>query len=180
MDAAGVLPSFAGVAVHDGWSPYWRYPVTHALCGAHLLRELEAITDEPGQGWAAGMAELLVDTKTATDRARDAGADRIDDGLRQRLTARYQRLLADGRAANPPPRPRPSQHRHGPVRRCPAANLLARLGRHQVDVLRFLDDLRVPFDNNQAERDLRMGQAAAEDLGLLAHAGRRAGIPDGS
>jgi transposase len=156
MDAAGVLPSFAGVAVHDGWSPYWRYDITHALCGAHLLRELEAITDEPGQGWAAGMAELLVDTKTATDRARDAGADRIDDGLRQRLTARYQRLLADGRVANPPPRPRPGQRRRGPVRRCPAANLLARLDRHQVEVLRFLDDLRVPFDNNQAERDLRM------------------------
>jgi transposase len=55
MDAAGVLPDFCGVAVHDGWAPYWRYEhVVHALCGAHLLRELEAITDEPGQGWAAG------------------------------------------------------------------------------------------------------------------------------
>jgi transposase len=42
MDAAGVLGGFAGVAVHDGWAPYWRYDVTHALCGAHLLRELEA------------------------------------------------------------------------------------------------------------------------------------------
>lgn len=60
-----------GAAVHDGWSPYWRYPVTHALCGAHLLRELEAITDEPGQGWAAGMAELLADAKTQADRAPD-------------------------------------------------------------------------------------------------------------
>src|SRR5213083_3175946 len=56
----GCCPGFAGVAVHDGWSPYWRYEdITHALCGAHLLRELEAITEEPGQGWAAGMAELL-------------------------------------------------------------------------------------------------------------------------
>jgi hypothetical protein len=49
------------VAVHDGWAPYWRYDVTHALRGAHLLRELEGVADEPGQGWAAGMAELLVD-----------------------------------------------------------------------------------------------------------------------
>jgi transposase len=64
MDAAGVLPGFAGVAVHDGWSPYWRYEqVTHALCGAHLLRELEGVACEPGQGWAAGMAELVVDVK---------------------------------------------------------------------------------------------------------------------
>jgi transposase len=51
MDAAGVLPCFRGVAVHDGWSPYWRYQhITHALCGAHLLRELEGLVDEPGQG----------------------------------------------------------------------------------------------------------------------------------
>jgi Transposase IS66 family len=77
MDAAGVLPSLGGVAVHDGWSPYWRYPdIRHALCGAHLLRELEGISDEPGQGWAAGMAELLVDVKLAGDRARTTGAGR--------------------------------------------------------------------------------------------------------
>jgi transposase len=53
-DAAGVLPGFAGVAVHDGWSPYWRYEVAHALCGVHLLRELDAVADEPGQGLSRG------------------------------------------------------------------------------------------------------------------------------
>jgi transposase len=78
MDA-GVLPAFVGVAVHDGWAPYWRYQdVRHALCGAHLLRELEAITEEPGQGWAAGMAELLVDAKLVSDRSRAAGACRVE------------------------------------------------------------------------------------------------------
>jgi transposase len=156
MDAAGVLPSVTGVAVHDGWSPYWRYQVTHALCGAHLLREVDAITDEPGQGWAAGMAELLADAKTQADRARAAGAEQVDDEVRERLHARYQRLLVDGQVANPPPPPRPGQWRRGRLRRLPAANLLGRLDRHRVEVLRFLDDLRVPFDNNQAERDLRM------------------------
>jgi transposase len=106
MDAAGVLPGFAGVAMHDGWAPYWRYEhATHALCGAHLLRELEGIVDEPGQGWAAGMAELLIDAKLVAERARAAGAERVDDAARARLWARYQRLLADGQAANPPPRP---------------------------------------------------------------------------
>jgi transposase len=115
---------------------------------------LEAVTEEPGQGWAAGMAELLADAKTQADRARDAGAERVDDGLRERLWARYQRLLVDGHAANPPPPP--GRHRRGRVRRSPAANLLGRRDTRQVEVLRFLDDLRVPFDNNQAERDLRM------------------------
>ena len=130
MDAAGVLPGFGGVAVHDGWAPYRRYQdITHALCGAHLLRELEAITDQTGQGWAAGMAEP-----------------------RTRLRARYERLLADGRAANPPPR----TAGRGRNRRSPAARLLARLEAHRDEVLRSLDDTRVPFDNNQGERDLRM------------------------
>jgi hypothetical protein len=153
MDAAGVLPGFAGVAVHDGWAPYWRYQnASHALCGAHLIRELEAITDEPGQGWAAGMAELLVDVKLAGDRARAAGAARVDDDARVRLQGRFQRLLADGHAANPPPR----AARRGRLRRSPAARLLTRLDAHRDEVLRSLDDCRVPFDNNQAERDLRM------------------------
>ena len=155
MDQAGVLPRFGGVAVHDGWAPYWRYQhLTHALCGAHLLRELEAITEEPGQGWAAGMAELLVDAKLVADRARAAGAGRVDGVVRARLHARYQRLLADGQAANPPPPA--SGRRPGRPRRSPAARLLARLDTHRDEVLRLLDDTRVLFDNNQAERDLRM------------------------
>jgi transposase len=153
MDAAGVLPGFGGVAVHDGWSPYWRYQdITHALCGAHLLRELEGIACEPGQGWAAGMSELLVDVKLVADRARAAGLQRVDDQARARLQGRYQRLLADGRAANPPPR----TARRGRGRRSPAARLLARLDAHRDEVLRSLEDSRVPFDNNQGERDLRM------------------------
>jgi transposase len=155
MDQAGVLPGFVGVAVHDGWAPYWRYEdVRHALCGAHLLRELEAITDEPGQGWAAGMAELLVDAKLAADRARAAGACRVQDAVRARLHARYERLLTDGQAANPSPPA--SGRRRGRARRSPAGRLLVRLDAHREEVLRLLDDTRVPFDNNQAERDLRM------------------------
>jgi transposase len=152
MDAAGILPGFAGIAAHDGWSPYRHYQdATHALCGAHLLRELDAVADEPQQGWAAGMRELHTDAMVATDQARVAGATGVHDQARDRLHARYQRLLADGHAANPPPRTR-----RGRRARSPAARLLARLEAHRAEVLRFLDDLRVPFTNNQAERDLRM------------------------
>jgi hypothetical protein len=99
------------------------------------------------------MAELLVDVKLAGDRARTAGLEQVDHDLRTRLRARYQRLLADGQWANPPP-PRP--RRRGRARRSPAANLLARLDAHRDEVLRSLDNTRAPFDNNQAERDLRM------------------------
>jgi transposase len=152
MDAARILPGFAGVAVHDGWSPYRHYQdAAHALCGAHLLRELDAVADQPRQGWAAGMRELLTDAMAATDQARAAGATGVHDQARDRLHARYQRLLDDGHAANPPPRAG-----RGRRARSPAARLLARLDTHRAEVLRFLEDLRVPSTNNQAERDLRM------------------------
>jgi transposase len=100
------------------------------------------------------MAELLVDAKLAADRACAGGAERIDADVRARLEARYQGLLADGLAANPPPLA--AGRRRGGGRRSPAGRLLARLDAHRDEVLRFLDDGRVPFDNNQAERDLRM------------------------
>jgi transposase len=153
MDAAGVLPGFHGVAVHDGWSPYWRYPkATHALCAAHLLRELEGICDEPGQGWATELAEWFTIACGQAALARDAGADRLEPAVLAGLTDCYDRILATGRAANPlPPRP-PGRRR----RRSPAACLLERLEAHRGEVLRFLVDLRVPPTNNLAERDIRM------------------------
>jgi transposase len=156
MDAAGVLPGFHGVAVHDGWSPYWRYPkATHALCAAHLLRELEGITALPGQGWAAELAEWFTIACATAAAARDAGADRLQATIVAGLRDRYDRILATGRAANPPP-PRPPGRRRRPRRRSPAVRLLERLEAHRQEVLRFLEDLRVPPTNNLAERDIRM------------------------
>jgi transposase len=155
MDAAGVLPGFHGVAVHDGWSPYWRYPkATHALCAAHLLRELEGVAELPAQGWAAELAEWFTIACAKTTDARDSATDRLEATVLADLTDRYDRILATGRAANPlPPRP-PGRRRRR--RRSPAACLLERLDAHRGEVLRFLQDLRVPPTNNLAERDIRM------------------------
>src|SRR6266536_4187684 len=149
MDAAGVLPGFGGVAVHDCWSPYWRYPTaTHALCAAHLLRELEAAAELPGQGWAAELAEWFAIACAKAADARDSGADRLEATVLAGLRDRYDRILAAGRAANPPPPCPPGRRRR---RRSPAACLLGRLAGHRDEVLRFLEDLRVPPTNNQAE-----------------------------
>ena len=155
MDAAGVLPGFGGVAVHDCWSPYWRYSkATHALCAAHLLRELEGIGDEPGQGWAAELGEWFTIACAQATSARDAGADRLQATVLAGLIDRYDHILATGRAANPVP-PRPPGRRRRP-QRSPAVCLLERLQVHRDEVVRFLEDLRVPPTNNLAERDIRM------------------------
>jgi hypothetical protein len=75
MDAAGILPNFHGVAVHDCWSPYRHYTVDHALCGAHLLRELTAAAETGRQHWAVTMSRVLLDGLDAADAARAAGHD---------------------------------------------------------------------------------------------------------
>jgi hypothetical protein len=68
------------VAVHDGWAPHWRFEdVRHALCGAHLLRELEAITKEPGQGMRA--TERGHDPDTLVRQMTGRTPDRVQDEM---------------------------------------------------------------------------------------------------
>lgn len=154
-DAQGILPDFGGRAVHDGWAAYQQYDCTHALCNAHHLRELTAIAEHDQQSWAAEMKTLLVTIKTAVDQARAAGAECLPEPTRQTFRAQYHALLADGLAANPPPAAALPRKRGRP-KQSKAKNLLDRLSTHEHAVLAFLEDFRVPFDNNQAERDIRM------------------------
>ena len=154
MTDAGVLPRLApeAVLVHDFWAAYWSFDLVHAVCGAHLLRELTAAAEADGQaGWAEGLARLLEQLNTAGHAARAAGADALDPGLLAAAEARYRQLLATGWAANPDHRPGQRFKR----RRPPHVNLLDRLDAHREEVLRFATDLRVPFTNNGTERDIR-------------------------
>ena len=154
MDAAGVLGNFAGVAVHDGWRPYRRYQaLAHGLCNAHHLRELTAAAEQPGQGWAADMATVLCQALETVDAAKAAGAVRLEAATLEGIVRRYANVVAAGHAANPPP---PRSGKRGRTAKSKAANLLGRLDDHRDDVLRFAVDFAVPFDNNLAERDIRM------------------------
>jgi transposase len=142
------------VAVHDFWAPYWRYQrPAHAVCAAHLLRELDAAATTPGQPWAGELAEWLQVAIGVTGTARDRGADRIDPAVVQVLGDCDDEIIAKRHAANPPPPAQPDRRRR---RRGYPARLLHRLDTHREEVCRFLEDLRVPATNNQAERDLRM------------------------
>jgi transposase len=153
--AMGILPAYTGVSVHDGWKPYRAHSrCRHALCNIHHLRELTYLEEPYHQTWAKDLKELLREMKAATDQARAAGTLRLSQQERNGFVARYAHLLADGHAANPPPA-RPPHHK-GRRKQSPARNLLERLWLGQDEVLAFLSDLAIPFDNNQAERDLRM------------------------
>jgi transposase len=147
IDHAGVLSVFGGVAVHDGWGPYRSYSgCEHALCNIHHLRELQA-AQEAGHTWPLAMSCLLLDTKDLVAQTLAEGLTQLPARALSELADSYATIIAMGHAEHPP---------IVAGKRTKAHNLLLRLERHQADVLRFAHDLTVPFDNNEAERDIRM------------------------
>jgi transposase len=155
-DAIGILPHFHGVSVHDGWAGYRTYTACrHALCNVHHLRELTFVEEEYQQAWAGDLKEVLRQMRTAADQARAQGLRAVPAPQRAPLFARYRDLLAAGLAANPPPAATRRPGQRGRLAQSPARNLLERLTLGHEQVLAFFDDLAIPFDNNQAERDLR-------------------------
>jgi transposase len=152
-EAIGILPAFTGTSVHDGWPAYAGYPCRHALCNAHHLRELTFVAEQTQQPWATALIALLLEGKAAVAAAQAAGAGQLASACLEDLTARYAAWVTAGLAANPPP---PSTGKRGRRKQSGAKNLLDRLDRHRDSVLAFLNDFAVPFDNNLAERDLRM------------------------
>jgi transposase len=155
MQAAGILPNFRGRAMHDHWSPYLTFEhCQHAFCNAHHLRELRFIFEQYHQDWAQAMSQLLLTMKAEVEAAlpdhTSLSPERIAHHERH-----YDRLLRQGFKANPPPVPLPIAKR-GRKQQSPARNLLHRLQQHKAETLAFIYDFRVPFDNNLAERDVRM------------------------
>lgn len=155
MAQAGILPGFRGRAVHDGWTSYFAYGCDHALCNAHHLRELTFLAERSGQEWAGEMKGLLIEMKETVGAARAEGKATLPAETLLSLRARYEALLEAGEAANPLPPPDPGPRR-GRKRQTPARNLLDRLRRYNGETLAFLYDFMVPFDNNRAEREIRM------------------------
>jgi len=153
MRELGILPRFSGIAVHDGLAAYRQFEITHALCNAHHLRELEALVELYDQPWAQDMIDLLLDAKAAVARAIERGNDELHARQLGTFWKRYQRIIDTGHAANPPPEPTGNR---GRPKLGKAGSLLKRLDEHRHDVMRFMTDLSVPFDNNQGERDIRM------------------------
>jgi len=153
IEAIGLLVKFAGRRVHDAWVAYLNLTGLYALCNAQLLRELISLCEETEQAWLQKLIRLLLSMKAAVAQAHTAGQTALSPKQLAGYEAAFTRFVTEGLRANPPPKP---TGKRGRPKQTTARNLLDRLVTHRAAVLAFLHDFRVPFDNNQAERDLRM------------------------
>jgi transposase len=156
LEAIGIWPRFQGRAMRDRWKSYDQYPCAHSICGAHLLRDCTYVQEQEQQEWAGQMYDLLLSMAAAAQEWRQRGARAVPGYERDEWIARYFELLASGFAAQPAFSAEEVPKQQGRPKQSAAKNLLDDLLRRAEQVLAFLDDLSIPFTNNQAERDLRM------------------------
>ncbi|PGL15703.1 transposase, partial [Bacillus thuringiensis] len=156
MDAGGILPSFSGIAMHDGWKSYDAYTdCRHVLCNAHLLRDLQGIIDSTGQKWAQQMKKFL--TQALTLKKQYKGS--LPKGKQQNLFTVYQAILKE--------QPVFSAELKKKGKQTPAQNLWNRFVKYADRILAFLEHPDIPFDNNQAERDIRMTKVKQKVSGIF-------------
>lgn len=157
MEAIGILPEFRGTAVHDHWKSYFTYDhCQHSLCNAYHLREIKFVADQYQQEWAEQMSTLLAAINAEVTQTRPI-SDHLETSKLTEFETRYDEILDVGFKANPPPTEDEQQpKKRGRRKQSPPKNLLDRLQQYKPEVLRFMVDCRVPFDNNQGERDIRM------------------------
>lgn len=163
MRAAGVLPHFRGIAVHDAWAPYDTFEdvAGHALCGAHVMRELVAVTEtgtDLDKAWAQQAIDALLALNEAADAARAAGRDAIDAETRDKHEDWYRKAAETGIALNVARQGKLQQKRNA---------LATRMKDREDDYLRFARDLRVPFSNNAAEQEIRMSKLRIKISGCM-------------
>ncbi len=166
MDAAGILPAFEGTAIHDYWKSYYHYDCSHALCNAHHLRDLTYVHEQLGQDWAEQAIKTLLRIKAGVDAAKAAGLPALSPETLHEFEKLWQQTLDEGYAANPDPPP-PKKKKRGRPAKGKARNLVERFDLRRHEVLAFMHDFDVPFDNNQAERDLRMNKVKQKISGCF-------------
>nr|MBA2734411.1 IS66 family transposase [Acidobacteriota bacterium] len=161
MDEIGILPQFTGTLVRDGWASYqWYEQCRHSLCNAHLLRDLIFVEESsPAQKvWTAPLAKLLLKIKDTVAQVEVKTDTQLSEQTKNEFLQRYDKLVKKAGRLNPP---QPKRKAQGDAAKKSVAQLtprrlVNRLQRHRDEVLRFMSDSSVPFDNNGSERDLRM------------------------
>jgi transposase len=143
-----IAQNYTGTLVHDCWASYFKLPnARHALCGAHLLRELRGLSENHGRKWAEKMHSLLMYAYEFSS----GGSSVLPAKKYKTVLSRYRQIIKEANREEPPPEPRPK----GRPKKTKGRNLLERLERYEEEVLRFTREHEVPFTNNLAERDIR-------------------------
>jgi transposase len=152
----GILPVFRGTAIHDFWKSYYKYCCCrHALCNAHILRELTGITENFNQIWSDQMKALLVEIKKRVEVAEGE----LNSTEIEAFEDRYFSILSLADEENPINIEKLTmKNKRGRTARSKARNLLDRMKLYKQDILKFMVEPDIPFDNNLAERDLRMSK----------------------
>ena len=155
MDEMDILPKYNGTVVHDHWSPYNKYEsCTHAFCNAHHIRELTNAIETTDGNWAKEMKRFLQISHKIVKRAKKRGQIRLKEEQIKKLELKYDNIIQSGHAFFPKIEKVPKKR--GQTKKTKSQNLLLRLEKYKTETLRFITDFQVPFDNNMAERDLRM------------------------
>lgn len=160
IEAIGLLPKYTGILEHDFYKSYLKLDVKHAFCCAHLMRECQGITDNDRQSWSGRMKTFLSDLWEQTKGVRDKGK-RFSPRTLHKYYEEYDSIINDGFAENV--NAKLGKRGGKPKSLC----LLERLKNYKKSILRFLYDSDVPFDNNQAERDVRMVKVKAKVSGAF-------------
>lgn len=150
VEAIGILPHYNGTSVHDRWATYFLYSCTHALCNAHLLRELKFIWEEAGKKWALSMIRLLVLAHYMKKR------NWLTPPRITLITQRYRQIVAQAQVEEPVFTTGHDPPHRGRKAKSKSMRLMEAFQNYEAEVLRFVHCPQVPFDNNLAERDLRM------------------------
>ena len=168
MKEIGWLPLFHGILEHDCWASYWNAPgVIHAICCAHLLRELTGMEENhPDYTWPKAFKKLLLDMKKTREKAIEQGKQTLSRYYLHKFDLKYDQLIELAYKETPEPPVKPGKRR-GRKPRGKALALVDRLKKLKGAVCLFIRDFRVPFDNNQAERDLRMIKAKVKVSGCF-------------
>ena len=167
MREIGFLPAYRGVVVSDCWGAYWKFDnLSHAICNAHILRELKGIHEnDPKQSWAEDMRSLLREMAHARHEAERGEASALPPETVRAFQARYDAILEQAAGKNPLPVRQPGQR--GKLRKGKVRCLIDRLTAHRDEALLFLEDFRVPFTNNRAEQSLRMAKVKGKVSGCM-------------
>lgn len=152
----GILPDFKGTAVHDHWKPYYRFgDCTHAECNAHHLRSLKDIAENYHQDWANDMAGLLIEVYRRVEALKSQGFVEMPEEEMKSWHERYHGIVSDGIAEDAQKSPQVLNKKGKPKKSKPL-QLLLKLQQYDIETLAFMYDFDIPWDNNLAERDLRM------------------------